>query len=375
MTQNTPEAIWEKIQKGVFIIAETGKNFIQSEDERPVSEYLANAKALVDAAVEAGANAIKWQTHNVLDEQLNINITSPHFKGADRYSWVTRNTKATPIEEFWKPLKAYCEEKGIIFISTPMSRGAAKILDQVGISVWKIGSGDILDFVMLDYLRRSGKPIMISSGMSTLPEVEKAVRYLQEKNERVALFHALSKYPGTLSEANLAVMELYREKFPNVPIGFSENSISIRSCLFAVALGAKMIERHISLSRDLWGADHKICSTPDEFKELVDNIRRIEKEPDERERWLKDPELNIALGKKEKKLQKDEEVFQPLFRKSLMAGCDIEAGETLTSEMIYAMRPQQYAGGLPSEEYPNVLGKKVLKKLKKYDPITTEVME
>ncbi len=374
MTTNTPEAIWEKIQKGVFIIAEAGKNFIQTEEERPVAEYLENAKRLVDEAVKAGADAIKWQTHNVEDEQLDLDIVYPHFKGADRFSWVTRNTEATPFTEFWKPLKAYCDQKGIIFMSTPMGRGAAKVLNETGVSVWKVGSGDILDFVMLDYLRESGKPVMISSGMSTFEEVKKALNYLLEKNDRVALFHALSKYPGRLDEANLAVMEFYREKFPGVPVGFSENSISIESCLFATALGAKMIERHLTISRDLWGADHRICSIPEEFKELVDGIRRIEKEPAEREGWLGNPNLKIALGKKEKILQKDEELFRPLFRKALMAGCDIPAGTALTADMIYAMRPQQYAGGLPSEEYENMLGKKTMKGLKKYDPITRETI-
>src|SRR3989344_2082217 len=113
--------IWEKIQKGVFIIAEAGKNFIQSPEEKPVAEYLKNAKELVDKAAWAGADAIKFQTHNVEDEQHpDIRLTANHFKGADRLAWVTRNTNATPVEEFWRPLKQYCDEKGIIFFSTPM---------------------------------------------------------------------------------------------------------------------------------------------------------------------------------------------------------------------------------------------------------------
>ncbi len=95
----------------VFVIAEIGKNFIQSEDDRSVEEYLQNAKDLVDAAVRAGADAVKFQTHEVEDEQLNVDITSPHFQGSDRYSWVTRNTNATPLDTFLKPLKKYCDEK------------------------------------------------------------------------------------------------------------------------------------------------------------------------------------------------------------------------------------------------------------------------
>lgn len=368
MTEN----IWEKIEKGVFIIAEAGKNFIQTEDERSVSEYLENAKELVRKAKEAGADAIKWQTHNVEDEQLNIEIVSPHFKGAARYAWLTRNTNATPVETFWKPLKKYSEEQGIIFMSTPMSRGAAMKLAEAGVPLWKIGSGDILDFVAMDFMRNKPEPIIMSSGMSTFEEVKKGLTFLQAKNKRVALMHALSKYPGEPEEANLATMELYREVFPGTPIGFSENSIGWEPSAIAVALGATMLEKHFTISRDLWGADHKVSSTPEEFKEMVNAVRKIESDPKEKAKWLAHPKFKEILGKKEKVLRKDEEGFRPIFRKSLMAGADIKEGEVITKEMLYAMRPQQYAHGLPSEEYESVLGKKAKKAIKKFEPITRE---
>src|SRR3989344_2342246 len=257
MTKNTPEAIWEKIKKGIFVIVDAGKNFIRTEEEKSVVEYLANAKQLVDEAAKGGADAIKFQTHNVEDEQLNINIVSPHFKGSDRYRWVSRNNKATPLNEFWKPLKQYCDKKGIIFFSTAMSRGAAKILNEVGVNFWKIGSGDILDFVMLDYLRHNNRPIILSSGMSTLEEVENAVKFLREKNKRVALLHCVSKYPCPPEELHLKTIEFFKERF-DIPIGFSDHSIGSDYAIASVALGATVIEKHFSLSRTLYGADHKV---------------------------------------------------------------------------------------------------------------------
>ncbi len=368
------DQIWAKIQKGVFIIAEAGKNFIQSEEDKPVGVYLKNAMELARLAKEAGADAIKFQTHNVEDEQLNIEITAPHFKGMDRYRWVKRNTEATPVNEFWRPLKEYCEKIGIVFFSTPMSRGAAKRLAEVGVKLWKIGSGDILDFVAMDYIRASDIPTIMSSGMSTLEEVERGLTFLRAKNGRVALMHALSKYPGLSEEANLAVMELYREKFPGVPVGFSENSVGIEPSMLAVALGATMVEKHFTVSRELWGSDHKVSSTPEEFRQLVDAIRKMESDPAEKEKWLRYPNMSAVLGKKEKTLKDDEAVFRPIFRKALMAGQDIPAGTVLAPEMIYAMRPQQYAGGLPSEKYEEVLGKKTNKALKKYDPVTFDIL-
>ena len=146
----TASPLMERFRSGpIFIIAEVGKNFIQSPEDRPISEYVENAKALVDKAAWAGADAIKFQTHTVEDEQLNIPIISPHAPGLDRYAWVTRNEKATPVDGFWKPLKAYCDQKDIIFMSTPFSRRSAEKLSDIGVPVWKIGSADILDFVCI----------------------------------------------------------------------------------------------------------------------------------------------------------------------------------------------------------------------------------
>src|SRR3990167_8198039 len=191
-----PQEIWEKMTRGVFIIAEAGKNFIETEEERPVAEYLENAKRLVDAAAGFGADAIKFQTHDAEDEVLDIRFDSPHAKGIDRYRWVKRNTEATPVKEFWQPLREYCDRKGIIFFSTPMSRGAAKRLAAAGTYLWKIGSADILDFACMDYMRRTNVPIIMSSGMSTFDEVKKGINFLRAKSDTVALLHCLSKYPG-----------------------------------------------------------------------------------------------------------------------------------------------------------------------------------
>ncbi|MDZ4299602.1 MAG: N-acetylneuraminate synthase family protein, partial [Candidatus Sungbacteria bacterium] len=208
-------------RKNVFIIAEVGKNFIQTEEERPVAEYLENAKVLARAAKLAGADAVKFQTHTVEDEQLNINVISPHFKGADRYSWVTRNTNATPFDGFWKPLKTYCDEVGIIFFSTPMSRGAAQKLLLLDQPIWKVGSGDILDFVMLDYLVATKKPIIMSAGMSTLEELDMSIHFLKKRNAEIILLHCVSKYPCPPEELRLATIGFFQKRYPELTIGFS----------------------------------------------------------------------------------------------------------------------------------------------------------
>jgi len=363
----------ETIQKKVFVIAEIGKNFIQTEEERPVAEYLENAKVLVRAAKESGADAVKFQTHNVEDEQLNINVVSPHFKGADRYSWVTRNTNATPMDEFWRPLKAYCDEIGIIFHSTPMSRGAAQMLEQLEVPFWKVGSGDILDFVLLDYIVKTKKPIIISSGMSTIAELDLTMDFLKRRNVEIILLHCVSKYPCPPEELRLGTMDMLKTRY-GVTIGFSDHSIGIDAALAAVALGARVVEKHFSLSRDLWGADHKVSMTPDEMRQLVDGIRVMEENPTRKEEYLEKDIVKRGMGTGEKVLQEDEAVFRPYFRKSLMASRDIPVSTALTADDVYAMRPQQFAGGLPSEQYESVLGATTMRPLHKFDPIVSEIL-
>lgn len=368
-----PTNLIDSIHSRVLIVAEIGKNFIQTQEERPVSEYLENARALVKAAKDAGADAVKFQTHNVEDEQLNITVVSPHFKGADRYSWVTRNTNATPMNEFWKPLKQYCDDIDVLFHSTPMSRGAAKILNAVGVEFWKVGSGDILDFVTLGYLASTGKPIIISSGMSTLEELDQTMGFLKRHNAPVILLHCVSKYPCLPRELNLSTIGFLRDRY-QVPVGFSDHSIGVDSSLAAVALGARVIEKHFSFARDLWGADHKVSMTPDELKNLARGVRAIETDSSLRDQYLQKDIVKAGMGMTGKTLQEDESVFRPYFRKSLMAGTDIPAGATITAEMLYAMRPQAYAGGLPSEEYESVIGKTLKVPLKKYAPVTREAL-
>ena len=302
--------MWDRILSRVFVVAEIGKNFIQTEVERPVGEYLENAKALVKAAKDSGADAVKFQTHNVEDEQLNIHVVSPHFKGADRYSWVTRNTNATPLDGFWRPLKAYCDELGIIFHSTPMSRGAAMKLNQLGVELWKVGSGDILDFVTLDYMAATGKPIILSSGMSTIEEIDQAIGFLKRRKAKVVLLHCVSKYPCPPEQLNLGTIGFLKERY-QIPIGFSDHSIGIDSALAGVALGAQVIEKHFSFGRDLWGADHKVSMTPDELKALVTGIRELEANPAKKEEYLGKEIVKSGMGSGAKVLQEDEAVFRP----------------------------------------------------------------
>jgi sialic acid synthase SpsE len=364
---------WNKIQKGTFVVAEVGKGFIQTEEDQSVEVYLKNAKELAMLAKESGADAVKFQTHTIEDEQANVNVVAPHFKGADRYNWVKRNTLATPVW-FWQELKKYCDEIGIIFFSTPMSRGAAKILNDIGMELWKVGSGDILDFVMLDYIASTKKPLIISGGMSTLEEVDKVADFLKKRKVDFALMHCVSKYPCPPEELQLKTLNFFKDRY-NIPVGFSDHSIGIDSALASVALGATIIEKHFSLSRDLWGSDHKVAMTPVELKELVKGIREMESDPSKKEKYLEKEIVKAGMGQSVKTLQEGEAQFRPFFRKTLVASVDIPKGIKIKSDMLFAMRPQLHLKGLPSEEYENVLGKKSKLDISKGSPISREFIE
>ena len=313
----------------------------------------------MDAACDSGVDAVKFQTHNVEDEQLKISIESPHFNGNDRYQWVKRNTDSTPLNEFWIPLKKYCDKLGIIFFSTPMSRGAAQILNILDVEIWKVGSADILDFVMLDYLASTKKPIIISSGMSTLDELDKAIAFLKDRNVKITLLHCVSCYPCPPNKLNLSTIPFLKKRY-GIPIGFSDYSLNNKSSLKACKMGAQVIEKHFSFSRDDWGPDHKASILPDEMRELVDKIRSLEKNGIN----IEDP-----LDIENKILQNFESQFRPIFRKSLVAAENIPKKTIVNPSMIYAMRPQQFINGLSSECYELVIGKRTVEEIKKFEPI------
>lgn len=355
----------------VFIVAEIGKNFIQTEEDRPVKEYLENAISLVRAAKEAGADAVKFQTHNVEDEQANTDIVSPHFKGSDRYRWVGRNTLATPLTEFWQPLKRACDEIGIVFFSTPMSRGAAEKLSSVDPPMWKVGSGDILDFAMLDYMRRSGKPIIISTGMSTLEEIDAAVAFIREQTNQLVILHCVSRYPCPPEELRLNTIAFLQKRY-GAPTGFSDHSVGHESAVAAAALGASVIEKHFSFDRALWGSDHKVSLCPNEFGELVRDVARVREDRVYREAILSSDVVRKGMGEETKILQEDEAVFRTVFRKTLVAARDIPSGTLLGPEHLFAMRPQAAIPGLPSEAYPHVIGCLTGRALHRYQPVTRD---
>ena len=348
------------MNKEIEIICEIGKNFCTTKEEQPISVLLENAKKLIREAKNAGADVAKWQVHNYLDEiHPEAHITSPHFD-QDRYEWVKRNTY--PFS-FWLILKAYCEAIGIEFLATPMSRGAAVLLEELGVKRWKIGSGDICDFVLLDYIRQTGKPVILSSGMSSLEELRKAYNYLKEKVDDITIMHCVSIYPCPLEKLNLLTIPFLKKEFPEAKIGFSDHSQGVVGSLMAKFLGAEVIEKHFTLNKNAWGSDHNISLEPLDFKFLCEDLKKkyTLEEKKEMETIIKNTK---SLGVETKFINEEEMKFRKVFHKGLFAGRDIKKGEPIAREDIIALRPR---GDAPkSEEYEFYLDKTATKDIPKY---------
>lgn len=349
-----------------YLIAEIGKNFIQTEERQSTDTYLENARALVDAAADAGADAVKFQTHNVDDEQADLQIISPHFTGSDRYSWVKRNTEVTPLEEFWQPLVEHCRSRDITFFTTPMSRGAAQKAEKLNPPFWKVGSGDVKDHLLLRYLLQQQKPIILSTGMVSHAELDATVQYMAGYGHAPLILYCVSKYPAPKEYFNLALIDVFKAKYPASLIGFSDHSIGHEVAFAAAKLGARVIEKHFSFSRELWGSDHKVSMTPEEFRILADGIRSGS---------YKDVETAPWYGSRDRELEGAKNEFRPYFDKTLVASRTLKAGEALSMDRLLALRPKMHLFGFGAEELEAIEGRVLSTDVAAREPITEAMLQ
>lgn len=302
--------------KRVYIIAEAGVNH---------NGNINLAKRLVDAAKEAGADVVKFQTFQA------DNLASKYARKAG-YQLHTTSEKETQKEMLKKleltydmhvELIRYCKEIGIDFLSTPFDLDSINLLESIGMKQYKIPSGEITN---LPYLRKVGslkKPVILSSGMSTMEEVKEAVKILKESGAAdVSVLHCNTQYPTPMRDVNLNVMNSVRKEI-GVRVGYSDHTEGIEVPIAAVALGAEIIEKHFTLDKTMEGPDHKASLEPDELKTMVIAIRNIE----------------MAIGDAEKRPTISEKDNIAIVRKSIVARRCIEAGEIFSDDNITTKRP------------------------------------
>jgi len=315
-----------------FIIAEAGVNHNGS---------FQLARELVDQAVSAGCDAVKFQTFRT------EKVCSPLAPKAT-YQLQTTESEESQLEmirklelpfDAFRELHHYCGEKGIIFLSTPFDYESADFLAELPVPAFKIPSGEITNLFFLEHIARKGLPLIVSTGMATMEEVATTVETIRAAgNQQMVVLQCVSNYPADPSSINLRAMHTLAEAF-ELPVGLSDHTVGTEVAFAAVALGACVIEKHFTLSHDLPGPDHRASLEPSELTNLVKGIRNIE----------------AALGDGVKRPAAEELNTAEVARRSLVAATFIPAGAMLTLDMLDILRP---GTGLPPAMRPQLLGRR-----------------
>lgn len=331
-----------------FIIGEAGVNH---------NGNLEMALRLVDAAVEAGVDAVKFQTFST-ERVMTRSAPKAGYQlettgdSGNQFDMV-RQLELPP--EAFVELNSYCGERNILFLSSPFDEISADLLEELGIAAFKVPSGEITNLPFLTHLASKRKPMIVSTGMSNLSEVAAAVRTIEKAgNQDLVLLQCTSNYPANPGDANLRAMLTMEAAF-DVPAGYSDHTPGMHVPLAAIALGACVLEKHFTLNRSLPGPDHLASLEPEELTDLVNGIRIVEASLGSGRKEPSDSEANTAL----------------VARKSLVAAQDITAGSTITGELIAIKRPG--AGLLPSM-LPYVVGRSVRVDIAEDTLITLEML-
>tara|TARA_B110000438_G_scaffold113406_1_gene111217 strand:- start:529 stop:1578 length:1050 start_codon:yes stop_codon:yes gene_type:complete len=331
------------LQNPTYIIAEIGINH---------NGDIEIAKKLIDVAVDAGANAVKFQKRSLKDLYRDDVLKNPNIESQGLEILIDVLKDVELKDEDYNKLINHCKEKKIEFLCTPWDVPSVDFLEQFNLPAYKIASADLTNFPLLSHVIQTGKPIIISTGMSTMEEIEKTVEFLKEKNAEFILLHCNSTYPAPVETLNLELIPVLKEKF-QVPIGYSGHEPGIISTVAATAIGAKIVERHISLNKNMEGLDQAASLEHDEFKELVKNIREVEK----------------AKGKPVKKMTRGEILQKEILGKSIVANTNIKKGELFTEENLVIRGPSK---GLSPQFYYKVLGTYSKQDIKKNEYIQDE---
>lgn len=332
-----------------FIVAEIGANH-DGDPER--------ARDLVDMAAAAGADAVKFQTYSAAELVADPDrVLTWGREGRERTETIGGlfDRLALPRAAH-KSLFEYAKSKGVIPFSTPFSLDGVDFLQRLDVPLWKVASSDVRDRFLLEHLARTGKPVILSTGKSLLPETVRAVDTLRAGNVPFAVLHCLAQYPAPMEEVNLATIPAFKGVFPDAVIGFSDHTIGITAALGAVALGAKIVERHVTYDQDADGPDHWFSSSPQEFSDLCREIRRLE----------------AAIGGVRTGILPSEVREREVSVRSLILKKGLKAGEVITPDHLDTKRPGH---GIDPYDAEKIIGMAVPRDLAAGSVLTWEALK
>ena len=309
-----------------LVIAEVGINHEGSVNK---------ALELVDAAAQVGAEVVKFQCHITEEEMLPTDMT-PGEISKERLWDIIKRCELSEVEE--NRVQSHCLQKGMIYLSTPFSRKAADRLDAMNVPGFKIGSGECNNIPLLEHIAAKGKPIILSTGMNDLESIRESVSTIQKYNVPIALMHCTSLYPTPHHLVRLGAIADLKTAFPGLPVGLSDHSMHIWTCLGAVALGASILEKHFTISRNWPGPDTGISIEPRELSDLINGSKAI---------WL-------ARGGQKTRLPEEQPVIEFAYA-SVVTIAQIKAGEAFSRKNIWVKRPGD--GPILAPQYNHVLGK------------------
>lgn len=347
-----------KTPKGLRKISEGQPCFVIAEMSGNHNQDINRALKIIDAIAEAGADAVKLQTYTA--DTITIDCNKEYFQVRVNDAWKGQTLydlykKAyTPWE--WQPkLKEYAEKKRLVLFSTPFDNTAVDFLEKMNVELYKVASFEVVDIPLLERIGKTKKPVIMSRGMASEEELQLAIKTLKDNGcPEVAVLHCVSSYPAKAEEMNLATISDIKKRF-NVIAGLSDHTLGQEIAIASVAMGANIIEKHVSISRSDGGPDAGFSLEPNELKELIKNIRIVESA-------IGAPSYDV--GKKE-----SENVF---FRKSLFVVENVKKGEEFTENNVRPIRPGH---GLAPKYYYEVIGKKAMVDINRGEPLNWEMIE
>jgi N,N'-diacetyllegionaminate synthase len=328
---------------GIYLIAEVGQAHEGS---------LGLAHSYIDALAATGINAIKFQVHIAEAESSIYEPFRSEFSIQDQ-TRMDYWKRMQFTEEQWAGLKKHCNDKKLDFIASPFSIAAVHLLSKIGTEKYKIGSGEMDNFLMLDQLTDLEKPIILSSGMSSISELDHTINYLKNRNADLSLLQCTSSYPTQPHQWGLNVIELFKERY-KIPVGFSDHSGGIYACLAAASLGAQLLEFHVVSDQKMFGPDSSSSIPVRKVKNLVRGIRQIE------------TALNNSVDKSH---ISGYEPLKTMFGKSLAVNKNLQKGQVVSIHDLESKKPAGY--GIPARNYKDIIGKRLTKDLIQWDFLTT----
>jgi len=308
------------------------------------------AKQMVHMAHAMGSDCIKFQIHVLDNEMLRETPQSDNF---EEPLWDTLERTNLTLDEHIK-LMELCNNLGILYLCTPFSKEGTDILEDIGVDFYKTGSGEMTNLPLIEYIAKKGKPMIISTGMSNIDEVQETVDLVKSIGTPLIITHCTSAYPCPYNRINLGMIPKYQQRF-GIPIGLSDHSIGIYTSLGAVAMGAAVIEKHFTLDKMQKGPDHPSSIEPYELGELVKGTRAI-----------------FEARGSEKKIYDEEKQIIAWARESVVTEMDIKAGEIISKEMVWVKRPSPGPGVVPAKDLKKVIGKSALKDIPKDNQVKWE---